>query len=185
MSDALYEPMFDGAGNVVGLLFVGIPTRAYDTILSQALHMMCAVAGVVGTFVIFGAVLAVRRGLRPLAEVTDAVSCLAEGKLHSEICHTSRKDEVGKIAQALEIFRDAAIRNQALEAEERHNSESERARSKRSARVTNDFQNKILAVLGSTDKMVADLEASAGAMSASVGEISRQVAQSSEIVVPD
>jgi methyl-accepting chemotaxis protein len=53
MSDALYEPMFDGAGNVVGLLFVGIPTRAYDTILSQALHMMCAVAGVVGTFVIF------------------------------------------------------------------------------------------------------------------------------------
>jgi methyl-accepting chemotaxis protein len=65
-----YQPVLDPSGKTIGLLFVGMPMEHYDLMLSQALRSMSWVAGVCALFIVVVTTLLVRRGLKPLAEVT-------------------------------------------------------------------------------------------------------------------
>jgi len=68
----------------------------------------------------------------PVRRMTDVMSVMADGKLDVAIPDTDRKDEVGAMAQAMQVFRDNGLRAKALEAETeamRGQSEAERRRS--------------------------------------------------------
>ena len=76
--------------------------------------------------------------VRPLAATTRSMQRLAGGDLTVEVQGANRKDEVGMLAQSLQVFKDNGIRAVALEAEaaalrdaadaERSRNEAERAR---------------------------------------------------------
>jgi len=55
---------------------------------------------------------------RPVQTLTRVMTELAEGRTESEIPQTRRQDEIGEMAQAVEVFRRHAIENQALRAEQ-------------------------------------------------------------------
>jgi len=57
------------------------------------------------------------RVMRPLGDLTGAMAVMAEGRLDTAIPHRSRADEIGTMATALGVFRDAMVRGRALEAE--------------------------------------------------------------------
>jgi methyl-accepting chemotaxis protein len=79
----------------------------------------------VGLLLIHGAV------VRPIRRLNGAMGALADGDADSAIPHTDRRDEVGEMAQAVEVFRQAALRNRELEAEAdaaRARAEEERVR---------------------------------------------------------
>ena len=60
--------------------------------------------------------LVVRRGvLTPLLGLTEAMKRLAAGDLESEVPGMGRHDEIGAMAAATAVFRDAAHRNHELE----------------------------------------------------------------------
>ena len=67
----------------------------------------------------------------PVRRMTGAMSVMANGKLDVAIPDTDRKDEVGAMAQAMQVFRDNGLRAKALETETesmRDQSEVERRR---------------------------------------------------------
>ncbi|WAC59508.1 methyl-accepting chemotaxis protein [Brevundimonas sp. SL130] len=67
----------------------------------------------------------------PVRRMTGAMSAMAQGKLDVAIPDTDRKDEVGAMAQAMQIFRDNGLRAKTLEQEAesmRDESETERRR---------------------------------------------------------
>ena len=67
----------------------------------------------------------------PVRRMTGAMSVMANGKLDVAIPDTDRKDEVGAMAQAMQVFRDNGLRAEALETETesmRDQSEVERRR---------------------------------------------------------
>ncbi|WP_428156148.1 methyl-accepting chemotaxis protein [Brevundimonas sp.] len=67
----------------------------------------------------------------PVRRMTGAMSIMAGGKLDVAIPDTDRKDEVGAMAQAMQVFRDNGLRAKALEVETesmRDQSEVERRR---------------------------------------------------------
>ncbi len=78
-----------------------------------------------------------RRVLRPLGDMTQAMSSMAEGHLDAEPPYLARQDEIGEMATALSIFRDAGLQKRELEedaqlsraaaAEQRRVREAERA----------------------------------------------------------
>ncbi|TPP06528.1 methyl-accepting chemotaxis protein [Rhizobium glycinendophyticum] len=73
-----------------------------------------------------------RRALKPLGEITDYMTRMAEGDLQSVVPHATRKDEIGHIATAVEVFRQAGLENQRLQAEtEAARSEVDRQRAAR------------------------------------------------------
>ena len=53
----------------------------------------------------------------PVSAMTAVMGRLAQGELHLAVPHTGRRDEVGRMADAVQTFKDAAMAKQRLEAE--------------------------------------------------------------------
>lgn len=80
--------------------------------------------------------------MRPLNRVTGAINSLARGNLDTEIPYAGRGDEVGKMADGLNIFKQNAVERQKLEADakaaealQRESEEQARARQEDHDRV--------------------------------------------------
>lgn len=63
---------------------------------------------------------------RPLGRLGDSMSEIAHGNLESDIEGTDRKDEIGLMARALQMFKEAAIEKVCLEAEQNEAEEERR-----------------------------------------------------------
>lgn len=99
--------------------------------------IVIAGAGIVGgaTMLAFSALIAMSV-VRPIGRLVEAMSRLASGDIEAAPAVSARKDEVGDMERAVEVFRQAAIRNRELEAAEasaRARAESERAEMQRAA----------------------------------------------------
>ncbi|MEI3853431.1 MULTISPECIES: methyl-accepting chemotaxis protein [Ensifer] len=86
----------------------------------------------VAAIIVLGAILYAVRGIaRPIQIITRSMARLAEGDTDSSIPYGARKDEIGEMARAVEVFRQAAITNQQLEADaqtQRARAEADRLR---------------------------------------------------------
>ena len=68
-------------------------------------------------FVVGAGIAGVAKGvIRPIIRMTGAMQRLANGELDGEIPSLGRKDEVGAMATALQVFKDNSLRVQAMEA---------------------------------------------------------------------
>ena len=75
-------------------------------------------AGVVAMVVMLGAALFMIGGVaRPITRIAQTMRALAGGDTDSAVPFGGRRDEVGEMAGAVEVFRQAAIANKRLEAE--------------------------------------------------------------------
>jgi len=107
--------------------------------------------------------LLIGRGVsRPLGAMTDAMRDLASGKLDRVIPGAGRRDEIGAMASAVEVFKTNAIERLRLEAEAK---EAEiRAAAQRKAdmhRLANDFQSAIGNIIQTVSAASTELEAAA------------------------
>ncbi len=80
--------------------------------------------------------------MRPLNRVTGAINNLARGDLNTEIPYAGRGDEIGKMADGLNVFKRNAVERQKLEADaktaeaaQREKDETDRARQEEHDRV--------------------------------------------------
>jgi methyl-accepting chemotaxis protein len=132
--------------------------------------------------VIFGSVLVaaavallLARGIaRPVAAITTAMSRLAAGELTIDIPGAARRDEIGAMAQAVEVFKEAAKRNKALESENRQEAEY---KSRRNAALESNaagFESNALTLVASLGQSAEELHETAGRMTAVSESTSRQ-----------
>ncbi len=112
---AIYEPIRDGNDKVIGMLFVGRPAEAIDG-PDWAVLRGSVIAGAIAVLA-FGAAMvwALRRTLLPLLQLAQTTIEMAAGDLHADVPATSRRDEIGHVAKAIEVFRQAAIQKEDLE----------------------------------------------------------------------
>jgi methyl-accepting chemotaxis protein len=91
-----------------------------------------AILGASGVGLLFGALMAIaftRSISRPIVEVTRTMRELANGDLTVEPRHAADRNEIGEMARAVTVFRDAAIEKARLEVEaERQRSLTEETR---------------------------------------------------------
>ncbi len=126
-----YMPVLNKSDVTVGVLFVGVPMILYDTQISglRDLMLICGALAMAGVGLL--AYVVIRRTLRPLSKLTEAVNSLSHGDLDTPIPYASNTNEFGNIARALVIFRENALEKLAIEqksAEERTVAVSERTR---------------------------------------------------------
>ncbi|SMD12884.1 methyl-accepting chemotaxis protein [Fulvimarina manganoxydans] len=90
-----------------------------------------------------------RRLFIPLAAITQSVEKIAAGQLDTTIPSIGQKDEIGQMAAAVEVFRNAAIRNVTLEAEAAENrSRSEAERIEMQRRVEEEAEQRLQQATG-------------------------------------
>jgi methyl-accepting chemotaxis protein len=159
-----YQPIFNPQGKTIGILYVGMPIEIYDAMLRNGIESMVLVAGVGILLVLLFSMFLVRKSLEPLGEVTDTITHLAQGRLDAEIAHSRRHDEIGAIARALSVFREATARNRTLEEQERDKADHERKRAIEIANLTREFEHKVSVALGEVLKTISALAGDATAM---------------------
>jgi methyl-accepting chemotaxis protein len=121
-------------------------------------------------FLIVGAgVLGVGVGvIRPITAMTDIMKRLATGELGVAVPSLSRKDEVGDMAKAVEVFKENALRVKDMEAEQAELKErSEGNRRTEMSRVARDFEATIGQIVKFVSSASSDIEAAASTLSKS------------------
>jgi methyl-accepting chemotaxis protein len=112
-----YQPVFNPAGKVIGIIYVGIPTAELDAMLWQAIGAMAIAAGIAALLALVMTMALVRRVTKPLRAVAETLTVLADGRTDVEIRNADRHDEIGMIARTVGVFKNNLIERRQLEAE--------------------------------------------------------------------
>jgi methyl-accepting chemotaxis protein len=137
---------------------------------------------IIGTLVALGlgAVFAflIGRGIsRPINEMTRSMKRLADGDLEVEVPAQGRKDEIGEMAGAVQVFKDNALEKVRLEAEQEEREKRVEAE-KRQAMMTMAaaFETSVGQVVEQVSSASTEMQSSSEAMSATAEETTRQAA---------
>ena len=114
---------------------------------------------------------------KPIVAMTGAMSRLARGELEADIPSRDRRDEIGEMADAVQVFKDNAIEKQRLEAEQesaaRRTEEEKRAMM---VKLADNFDESVGQIVNQVSSASTELEQSAQSMSATAEETNRQSA---------
>ena len=127
----------------------------------------------------------VTRGItRPLQRMTVTMNDLAGGKLDVEVPGIGRRDEVGEMAKAVEIFKSNAVARLTLEAEQKEAEARGVARRKADMnKMADDFESAVGEIVETVSAASTRLEASAGTLTSTAEhaqELTTTVAAASE-----
>ncbi len=116
-----------------------------------------------------------RQGIvTPLRKIVDVLKSLAAGKLDVKVYGTDRKDEVGEIAAATEVFRNNLVEAEKLRDEQ----EKSRERRERRQSTVNDAIQKFQAaandIVRNVSSAAGDLQHAAGSLTSSASSASEQ-----------
>lgn len=107
--DALYEPVFDREGSVVGSVFVGVPQEYLVANLMEFLRsLMLPILGFLAV-AIAGGYLFVARQMRPLRDLRHVVQRLAARDYEVAIDEARTVDDIGALTRACIELRDDLI----------------------------------------------------------------------------
>ncbi|KST57343.1 chemotaxis protein [Methylobacterium sp. GXS13] len=112
---------------------------------------------------------------RPIQAMTGAMTILAAGDTGGEVPHHARRDEVGAMAAAVQVFKDNLIRTRQLEAETaqaRLTAEEQRKAGMR--QMADSFEAAVGGIIGTVSSSATELQATAGAMSGTAAETAAQ-----------
>ncbi|HMA13620.1 MAG: methyl-accepting chemotaxis protein [Bacteroidota bacterium] len=115
-----------------------------------------------------------RRVVKPIDEMTTAMATLAGGDKTVSVPHAGRADEVGAMADAVEVFRENMIRADELAAEQEKERAAREKRAQTIESLTRDFDDKVSAVLSQLGAATAQMQSTAASMAAIAEETNRQ-----------
>lgn len=183
--------------------------------LAEMEMLIAAAVGVIGALIIamvLGSMIS-----KPVVAMTQAMGRLADDDLEVDIPAQGRRDEIGKMASAVQVFKDNAIRNKKLEAEaEAQKRRAEEEKKAMMNKMADDFEASVGGIVSAVSAAATEMQSSASSMasiseetssqattvaaaseeassnvqtvasaaeelSSSVSEISRQVAQSTQV----
>jgi len=141
-----------------------------------------ATAGLVCAFGILGWI-ALFQIAKPLAHMTREMTKLAHGDFDIQIEGIDRTDEVGMLAQSLQIFKQNAITARRLEGEQRDEHLQREKREKNVEEYITIFDSQVREALDTLTAASTEMHATAGSMAVTAEETARQatsVAKASE-----
>ncbi|SBW11093.1 Methyl-accepting chemotaxis protein [uncultured Alphaproteobacteria bacterium] len=122
------------------------------------------------------AAFAIGRGISgPVRRMTGAMGDLSRGKLETEVPARGRKDEIGEMAEAVQVFKDNAMRVKELERQsEEQKRQAEADRRAAMNQLADAFQSSVGGVIERVAAAVAELQAASGQMAQTAAETSAQ-----------
>ena len=134
-----------------------------------------AVAALVATVIAVGSWLALGRSIGlPVAGLTTVMGRLTEGHLDEAVPGTERGDELGRMAKAVEVFRDGIAENRRLTEEQQRAAAEKLKRAEEVAGLIARFQTDSGEMLATLTEQAARMRNTAGQMSQIAEETERQ-----------
>lgn len=128
----------------------------------NSLKRSIAAAGIVLVALLVASAFMARIITRPIHAMTGAMNALARGDLNIQIPGVGRRDEVGEMAEAVQVFKTNALERQRLEQEQA--AQEARVAAQRKAdmiRLAGDFEAAVGEIIQTVSSSSTELEASA------------------------
>ncbi len=110
---------------------------------------------------------------RPIRAMTDTMGVLALGRYDVEVPGTRRRDEIGLMARAVEVFKRHGLENEGLRAEQEWaRQESEAAKRAALAEMADTVEREMRAAVERVAARTREMDGSAGSMAASADQVS-------------
>jgi methyl-accepting chemotaxis protein len=118
-----------------------------------------------------------------IASIIKPMQVLGAGDLTAEVPHRGEKNEIGAMADALDLFKQALVAKKAADEAAAIEAEAKIERGQRVDRITSEFESLIGEIVETVSAASTELEASADSLSATAGrstELTTMVAAASE-----
>ncbi|MGQ9365310.1 methyl-accepting chemotaxis protein [Azospirillum sp. ST 5-10] len=150
---------------------------AEDVIADAGTVLIVEAAAVVGGLLVT-VLLAVRiaRGIsRPIRRLTGVMTRLADGDTSVAIDGVGRRDEIGAMAAAVEVFKENRIQADRYAALQQDEMAAKEHRRLALERLTGGFEAEVTGVLQAVGAVVEQMTDTAGSLAASAGDASRRI----------
>jgi methyl-accepting chemotaxis protein len=152
-----------GASDLLAGEVAGVKAQAQETIdRTWTMSIALALAALVGG--VLCAVLIARSILRPVSGMTAAMTRLAHGDWAVEVPGRENRDEIGAMAEAMEVFKQSGIRAEQLSAADAAEQAAKHRRAEALAQLVREFEGKVGALADGLGRSAAELEGTAGSM---------------------
>ncbi|TXN73711.1 methyl-accepting chemotaxis protein [Methylobacterium sp. WL6] len=156
---------------------IGSGIYADDTAAQMRPTLMRLLGGAAIVAVMIGLLATIigRSVVRPVRAMTAFMTGLAAGDLSKEVPAKERRDEIGAMAAAVQVFKDNLIRTRAIEAETAQGDLAAEAQRKAGMRqMADDFEAAVGGIVGMVSSSATELQATARALTATATETACQ-----------
>ncbi|EHS48837.1 methyl-accepting chemotaxis sensory transducer [Rhizobium sp. PDO1-076] len=111
----IYQPIFSPTGDVIGILYAGVRAADINSMASEMAYAIGTTALIVLIIAAAFIALFVRQIVGALPRLTAVANKLAGGQLDTDVPHKELHNEIGALAQSLDVFRESAIQKIEIE----------------------------------------------------------------------
>ncbi|WP_425450373.1 methyl-accepting chemotaxis protein [Virgifigura deserti] len=123
---------------------------------------------------ILSAVMVGRAISQPVVRLTRIMTTLAGGDSSVDVPDRARRDEIGEMAQAVQIFKENGIQREQLEAQQAQERISKERRAQVMDELTRAFEAKVGDLVGSLSSAATEMQATARSMTATADQTNQQ-----------
>jgi methyl-accepting chemotaxis protein len=156
------------------LLSVSVPTDAMVAGALEARQLMLLVAAGLLALALAGAWLAARSLARPIVRMTATMNDLADGNTRVEVTDKDRSDEIGGMAAAVQIFKDALIAKNAADELAVMEADAKMRRAQVLDDLTKTFERNVSSLTQGLSSAATEMEATAQSMTAVASHTTQQ-----------
>lgn len=139
--------------------------------------LICLALGVLVLWFVGGSI------ARPVVTLTERMNALTKGNVKDLVAHTERKDEIGQMAKALEVFVRTAVERLKLQSQTEQEQEARERRKTQVDELVADFEREIQEYMNTVAESLSELEQSSNELAGiaeNTTERSKTAANSSE-----
>ena len=165
------------AGQPVGVLEVIKDTTEYEAAAATSQrNLVLATSAILAVAILLAFLLG--RGLsRPLAAITTVMNRLSSGEIDVTIPGNERRDELGTMAAAVDVFRRSMIESRSMrEAQEATKQQTEDEKKALQRQMADRFEADVKSVVATVAKATSDMQRVAGEITTSVSGTSERAA---------
>jgi methyl-accepting chemotaxis protein len=150
-------------------------SQALDAYYGSHLQAMIAMV-IIGVFSSLGLAVFISGKFikRPIAALTQVMKALAGGDRMATVPGADRRDEIGDMSRAVEVFKDSMIKNEALAQSQQAEEKAKAVRSAAVATLTSQFGGEVDAVVRGLAEAAAQMQSTAQSMASIAEETTRQ-----------
>jgi methyl-accepting chemotaxis protein len=165
------------AGQPVAVIEIIKDTTEYDAAAATSQrNLILGTVAILAVAIVLAFLLG--RGLsRPLAAITAVMNRLSSGEIDVTIPGSERRDELGTMAAAVDVFRRSMIESRGMrEAQEASKQQTELEKRALQRQMADRFEADVKSVVATVAKATSDMQRVAGEITASVNGTSEQAA---------